>query len=321
MVGDDRWRATLHGLQGRYAKGFRYRGHDIDVRVLQTLIDLVAAHESREVESVRDAPFCREIDHLVHHVSRSRHAESDVARAMEHQAGRLDEIFRSLLHGDASEKRHDLLLAPMVGPWQGRHLRLERIDRVVDREDLARVLVILVDDRLPRQFAHAHDAVGVVHAVLLYRIDRGVDLSARPVEVGGVDVYAERLSAHRYDGVVVDLLVEVGRVSACKLHGSQFVDVHVAEVGIDMVAQPVVVVGRHQSAEPLLHEAIVHVAPYDRHAVHGHDPAVGLVLVAKGMRQTERDIDVALRVESLRDAEVGRRQSAIYVGRILPSKH
>ena len=164
----------------------------------------------------------------------------------------------------------------MVGPWQGRHLRLERIDRIVDREDLARVLVILVDDRLPRQFAHAHDAVGVVHAVLLYRIDRGVDLSARPVEVGGVDVYAERLSAHllgvyaswegepvvgvddvevlgpchhsRYDGVVVDLLVEVGRVSACKLHGSQFVDVHVAEVGIDMVAQPVVVVGRHQSA-------------------------------------------------------------------------
>ena len=56
--------------------------------------------------------------------------------------------------------------------------------------------MILVDDRLTRQFAYTHYAVGIVHTVFLDRIYRRINFSAAAVEVGGMYMYAQRLSAH-----------------------------------------------------------------------------------------------------------------------------
>ena len=66
--------------------------------------------------------------------------------------------------------------------------------------------MIMVDHSLPRQFAHAHDAIGVIHSVFLYAINRRIHIAATPVEVCGMHVNHQRLPAHL-------LGVDAGRVS------------------------------------------------------------------------------------------------------------
>ena len=61
---------------------------------------------------------------------------------------------------------------------------------------LARILMILVYDRLTCKLGHAHDAVSIVHSVLLYGINRRIHLSARTVEICSMHVYAQWLSAY-----------------------------------------------------------------------------------------------------------------------------
>ncbi len=62
------------------------------------------------------------------------------------------------------------------------------------RKAFGRMLVIMVDDRLTGQLRDTHDAIGMVHTVFLYRIDRRIHLSPRPVEVRGMHVNAQRLA-------------------------------------------------------------------------------------------------------------------------------
>jgi hypothetical protein len=61
------------------------------------------------MESVGDAALGCQLDHVLEHVARSRHAEADVAGAMQHHVRGLDEIFRTFLHRDSAEKGHDFL--------------------------------------------------------------------------------------------------------------------------------------------------------------------------------------------------------------------
>ena len=125
----------------------------------------------------------------------------------------------------------------MVGARNVLQFLTQWIHGIVHSEALAWVLMILVDYGLTCKFRHTHDAIGVVHTVLLYRVNCRVHLSTRAVEVGSVNVYAERLSADTlsvnasricepvmgmddvkllgashntcYDRVVVDFLVKV----------------------------------------------------------------------------------------------------------------
>ena len=301
------------------------------------------------METVGDATLGGEVNHLLHHIARTCEAETDVARAVKHHIGGLDEIFRTFLHRDSSEESHDFLLARVVGTGNVLQLLCKRINGVVNREALARVLMILVDDGLARQFRHTHDAVGVVHTVFLDGIDRRIHFSTRAVEIRGVNVDAKRFSAdllgvdagrigqpvmgmddvellgsshHTCDNrVIVDFLVQIARITACKLHCAEVIDVHIVEIGVDMVAIAEIIVGRHNVADATFDVLTADVAPRDGNGVHRHNLASRLVFVAKGMRQTEHRFDVALRVQTLRNAVVGRCQSAENVRRILPSKH
>ena len=143
------------------------RRHHVDIAILQALIHLLAAHEAREVEAVGDAALCCEIDHLFHHIARASKAEAHVTCAMQHHIGSLDEVFRTLLHGDTTEEGHHLLLARVVGTRNVLKLLLQGINGVVHGEALARILMILVDDRLASELRYAHDAIGVVHTLPL----------------------------------------------------------------------------------------------------------------------------------------------------------
>jgi hypothetical protein len=82
----------------------------------------------------------------------------------------------------------------VVGTWNAAQVFGKRIDGVVDGKDLGGILMILIDDSGAREFRHAHDAVGVIHAVLLDGVDGGVDMSARTVKVGGMHMNAERFA-------------------------------------------------------------------------------------------------------------------------------
>ena len=74
---------------------------------------------------------------------------------------------------------------------------------------------------------------------------------------------------------------------------------HVVEVGIDMVAQAIIVVGVHNVSDTAFHIVVVNVAPSDRHTVHSHDAASCLVLIAEGVWQTQHCLHITLGMQSL----------------------
>ena len=121
--------------------------------------------------------------------------------------------------------------------------------------------------------------------------------------------------------VVIDFLVKVAGIAACKLHSAKVVDVHVVEVGIQMVAQTEIEVRVHDVTHTVANVVVADVAPGNRHRIHGHNLAGRAVLVAEGFGQTERDVHVALCVQTLRNTIVSCGESTKYVRRILPSKH
>ena len=352
LVGDDGRHAALHGFEGRDAEGFGHRGHDIDVGVAEHLVDFAPFHEAGEVEAVGDAAPRREFDHGLHHIARTGEAEADVARAFEHEGGGFDEILGAFLHGDAAQEGHHLLLSLGSGAALRHDLADvvgKGVDGVVHRHHFCRVLPVVVDDGAAGEFRNAHDAVGMVHAVALNGVDRGVDIAARAVEIRGVDVHHQRLSAHllgvdargigepvvgmddvilllsgndtRHDGVVVDLFLQIVGIAARKLDATQVVGEPIGEIGVDVVAQGEILFGRHAIAEALAHIVVVHVAPHDGSFAQPDDVHETFVLVAPGLGDAEGDVHVGLCGQAGGHA-VGRgAEPAEDVGREFPAKH
>ena len=172
--------------------------------------------------------------------------------------GRFDEIFRPLLHGNTPQESHDFLLAFRVRfPLVHNLLKLlcQRIHGIVHSKTLCRILMIMIDYRLARQLAHAHDTVRVVHTVLFDTVDRGIHISTTPVEVRGMHMNHQWLPADLlgmdtrrigqpivcmndvelllpgynscHDGIIVDLLVQVVRIATGKLHAAQIIHIHI----------------------------------------------------------------------------------------------
>ena len=115
--------------------------------------------------------------------------------------------------------------------------------------------------------------------------------------------------------------MQVARITTGKLHCTKVIDVHIVEVGIDMVTESEIVVRIHDVTHTLTHIIIVDITPGNRNGIHSHNATGMLTLIAERMRQTEGDIHIALSLQALRDAIVSSGESAKYVRRILPSKH
>ena len=151
----------------------------------------------------------------------------------------------------------------------------------------------------------------------------GMDTSGEGEPVVSVDniklLRAGHLSGN--DRVVINLLVQVARITTGKLHRTKVVHVHIVKVGVDMLAQLKIVIGIHDIAHALLHVVVIYIAPRNGHSVHGNDTAGMLTLIAKGVRQAQYRLDIALSLQAFRDTIVSGGQSTEYVRRILPSKH
>ena len=115
---------------------------------------------------------------------------------MQYHVGSLYEILRSLLHSETAQEGYDLLLTLMIRAWDVLPLLLQWVYGIVHGETLAWVLVILVDDRLAGQLRYTHNAVGIVHTILLDGIHRRVHLATASVEVGGMYVDAQWFAAY-----------------------------------------------------------------------------------------------------------------------------
>lgn len=120
----------------------------------------------------------------------------------------------------------------------------------------------------PGKLGHTHDTVGMIHTVLLDRIDSRIDFSARTVKIRSMHMDTKRFAAHHlgvhtgrisqpvmrmnnvellltgyYSGnnrKIVDFLVQISRITSCKLHTSQIIDMHIGEIGINMVAERII---------------------------------------------------------------------------------
>ena len=93
--------------------------------------------------------------------------------------------------------------------------------------------------------------------------------------------------------------MQVRRITTGKFHTAKIVDVHVVEVGIDMVAQTIVVVGIHHIGYAALYIFVVNITPCDRHTIHCHNTASAAVLVTKRVRQAQYCLYIALGMKSL----------------------
>ena len=349
LLGDDSRCTTLHSLKRRDTEWLTHGWHYIYITILQALIYLLASHETREVETVGNTSFGCQINHLIHHIARTCHAETHVAGTMQYHVGCLYEILRTLLHGETTQEGYHLLLALMVWAWDVLPLLLQWIHRIVHGKALAWILVILVDHGLTGQLRYTHDAVGIIHTVLLDSIYGRVHLTTATVEIGSMYMDAQWLATHSLgmdtsrecqpvvgvdnikffatgynasdDAVVVDLIVEIRWITAGKIHTAEVIHVHIVKVGIDVVTVAEIVIRIHDVAHTLLHIVMIDVAPGDRHTVHSHKFTCTAVLITERMRQTQCNIDISLGMQALGDTKVGSSQATKYVRRILPSKH
>ena len=110
------------------------------------------------------------------------------------------------------------------------------------------------------------------------------------------------LSASYYtgnDGIVVDFLMQVRRITTGKFHTAKVIDMHIVEVGIDMVAQTIVVVGIHNIGYAALYIIVVDITPCYRHTIHSNNTASAAILVTKRVRQAQYCLYIALGMKSL----------------------
>ena len=220
-------------------------------------------------------------------------------RFRQHLGRSLHEVLRTLLHRDSSQEGDHLVFHTLL-VLDSQDLRAQRLHGVVHGCHLRRILMIFLDHRLTGQVRHRDDVIGIIHTILLDGIHIRIDIATATVIVRRMHVDHQRLSTHvfrmdtrrigqpvvrmdnvillstcdhtRYDGVVVDLLQQVVGITTGKLHATQIIHMAVAEVRINMVTIPIILLGIHTCLRHLLlHIGGIHIFPNDRHMVDTYD--------------------------------------------------
>ena len=89
--------------------------------------------------------------------------------------------------------------------------------------------------------------------------------------------------------------MQIARIATSKFHTSHVVDIHVGEVGIDVIAEIIVVFRCHVVWYATLHVVIVVVAIDNGHLIHADD-AEETFLLTTGFGKTEGDFGIGLTV-------------------------
>ena len=187
----------------------------------------------------------------------------------------------------------------MVGTWDVLQILRKRIYRIVHSKHFTRILMVFINNCAASQLGYAHDTVGIVHTVLLDGIDRWIHFSTRTIEIRSMHMNAQWTSTHHlgmytsrisqpvvcmdnvelflagyytgYNGEVVDLFMQIARITSSKLHTSQVVDMQIREISINMVTISIIFFWRHLSVKTRLQVIVVHIPPYNRNLIHPHN--------------------------------------------------
>ena len=161
---------------------------------------------------------------------------------------------------------------------------------------LLRVLKIFMDHSLTGQFTHTHDVVGIIHAILLNGIHCRIDIAATTVEISSVHMNHQWFARHllgmnscrirqpvvrmndikllltRYhpgnDRIVIDLFMQIVRITSGKFDASQIIRIETTEVSVDMVAQVIEQLRVHIASYTSFHIIPTDILPHYRCAVH-----------------------------------------------------
>ena len=151
----------------------------------------------------------------------------------------------------------------------------------------------------------------------------GVDAGRVGEPVVGVDNIEGFLACNHtgHNRVVVDFLEQVLGVAAREIDTAKVVGVEAAEVGIDAVAQVVILLGIHAVAVAFLHIVPVHVLPYHGRIGSSDDMHEVFFLVALRFRQDEGHITFASIDHTAHNTVRSRSQTAQDMRRPFPAKH
>ena len=192
LLGHDHGDIVAHCLQRRDPEGFGHAGHHIAVRHLIHPVHITTAQEPGEEHLVPDPDPRGVLDHPHRHVAGARDHELDLVFLLQHPLGGLDEVLGAFLHRDAPEEEDDAVFRLDRRALLGLGFVLS--DAVVDDIDLGiGHAVAFVHDRLG-QTGHRDHAIGTVHARALDVVHLLVDVLARSIELGRVDVAHQRLA-------------------------------------------------------------------------------------------------------------------------------
>ena len=88
--------------------------------------------------------------------------------------------------------------------------------------------------------------------------------------------------------------MQIAGITAGKLYAAHIVEaLQIIEIGIEMVAETIVVLGR-MAYEPILDPVVIDIAPYDGDLTHVDD-FQELLLFTRGLGQTEGSFHIALK--------------------------
>ena len=305
-----------------------------------------ASHETGEVELVGDAALGYQINHLVHHIARAGHHEAYTVGLLQHARCGLHEILWTFLHCDAAEESNDFLFAwrLVVGVQV-----FQRFHCVVYRADLGRVDAVFLNHGAACEVADTYDVVRLFHTAFLDGENRGVDVTAGAVEVGGMyvdnqrlagdvfgkhtggvgqpvvrvdDIKIQGMSQHaRYSLVVANLFDEVVGIAPREIYAAQVVCADTAIVVMNTIAQVEILFRRHLAFHTLLHVVVRVLFPHDRHTVGADNLQERLVFIAPGFGDDKRDVHIRLLRHAARQAVTGCAQTTQNMRRKLPTKH
>ena len=252
------------------------------------------------------------MNHGVHHITRACHTKAYVLSTTNDHIGSLNKILRSLLHSDTAKERHHFVLTCMIGTRNVLILLRQWVYSIVHCIALTRILMIVIDNCLTCQLRYTHDAISIVHTILLNRINRRVHFTSRTVKVGCVNMDAQGLTTNllgmyacwisqpvvcmndiivkctSYDTcnnrVIINLLMQIPRIATSKLHSAKIIDMHVIEISIQMVTQTEIEIRIHDVANTFANIISRYVAICNRHSIHCHDMGGLTLLITKRMR-------------------------------------
>ena len=250
------------------------------------------------METVGYTSFCCQTNHGVHHITATSHYKTNVTGAIQYHSSGFHKVFRTFLHGDTSQESNNLFFRILLNLnilyffWKRRY-------RIVHGEYFARILIILVNNRLTCQLTYTHDAISMVHTVLFNGVNSRIHITTASVKVCSVYMDNQRfsrnllsmntsrisqpvvrvnnikllLTSHHtgYNRIVIDFFMQIIRISSRKLHATQIIGMHIIKICINMVTQVIIKLRIHIMSHSIFYIIPLYVTPYNRYTVHSYD--------------------------------------------------